>query len=98
MKAPKTGNVRTKGNQEKVWNNRPDTVVLTSAPLRIWDTLKLFHPHTYEILSVVRVLNRMGAKRSIIAAALGLQGWQNFCGVCEWTTEDVKDILQVYNP
>jgi hypothetical protein len=96
VETQKTGNVRGKGNREKVWNNRPDTVVLTAAPLRICDTLKLFHPHTNEILSAVRVLNRMGAKRSMIAAALGLQGWQNFCGVCEWTTEDVKDILQVY--
>jgi hypothetical protein len=96
VKAQKTGNVRGKGSRERVWNNRSDTVMLTAAPLRIWDTLKLFHPHTKEILSVVRVLERMGAKRSIIAAALGLQGWQNFCGGCEWTTEDVKDILEVY--
>ena len=96
MKAKKTGNVRGKGNQQGAWNNRPDTVVLNAEPFRIWDTLKLFHPHTNEILSVVRVLKRMGARRSIIAAALDLQGWQNFCGICEWTTEDVKDILGVY--
>jgi hypothetical protein len=70
--------------------------VLTAAPFKIWDTTKEFHPHKMEILNVVRLLNKMGAKRTIIAAALDLQGWNNFFGVYEWTTEDVKDILEGY--
>ena len=66
-------------------------------PIKIWDTISQFHPYKNEIINVVRVLNRMGAKRTMIAAALGLQGWQSFYGVCEWTDEDVKDILEGYS-
>jgi hypothetical protein len=68
----------------------------TAEPFRIWDTIKQFHPHKEEILTVVRILNRLGVKHSMIAAALDLQGWQSFCGVCEWTDEDVEDILNGY--
>ncbi len=89
MQTQKTGNVRGKGTQEGTWKNRSDPVVLTAAPLQ-------FHPHKMEILNVVRFLNKMGANRTIIAAALDLQGWNNFFGVYEWTTKDVKDILESY--
>ena len=74
-----------------------DTVMLAASPNKIWDTLKQFHPHKKEILIVVRMLNKMGAKRTMIAAALGLQGWKNFYGVSEWTIEDVKAILEGYS-
>jgi hypothetical protein len=96
VKTQKTGNVRGKGNQEGVWNNRSDTVVLNAAPFRIWDTLKKFHPHSKEILTVARILRRMGARHNMIAAALGLQDWKDFCGINEWTSEDVIDILDGY--
>lgn len=96
MKTQKTVNVRGKGTQEGVRKNRSDPVVLTSEPFRFWDTLKHFHPHSKEILTLVRILSRMGAKQTIIAAALSLQERQDFRGVCEWTTEDVKDILKGY--
>ena len=76
--------------------NISDTVALTAAPFKIWDTIIQFHPHKMEILNVVRILNRMGTKRTIIAAALDLQGWRNFYGFCGWTDEDVKDILEGY--
>ena len=90
MKTQKTGNVRGKKTQKGLWKNRPDPVVLTAAaPLQ-------FHPHKMEILNVVRFLNKMGAKRAMIAAALDLQGWNNFFGIYEWTTKDVKDILETY--
>jgi hypothetical protein len=39
--------------------NRSDTVMLTAAPFKIWDTLKQFHPHKKEILNVVRILNSL---------------------------------------
>ena len=77
--------------------NRSDTVMPTAAPFKIWDTIKQFHPYEREILTVVRILNRMGAKRTMIAAALGLQGWQTFYGGCEWTEEDVKGLLEGYS-
>ena len=96
MKTKKTGNVRGKGIQEGGRKNRSDPVVLTAAPFRIWDALKHFHPHSKEILTLARILSRMGAKRTMIAAALGLQEWKNFYGVCEWTEEDVKDLLEGY--
>ncbi len=76
--------------------NRSDTVVLTAAPFKIWDTIKQFHPHKKEILNVVRMLNRIGVNRNIIAATLDLQGWKTFFGGCEWSEEDVKDILEGY--
>lgn len=85
-----------KRKQRRGSENRSDTVVISATAFRIWDTIKQFHPHKKEILTVVRVLNRMGAKRTMIAAALGLQGWQNFYGVCEWTDEDVKGLLEGY--
>jgi hypothetical protein len=86
-----------KREQRRSAENRSDTVMLTVEPFRIWDTIKQFHPYKKEILTVVRVLNRMGAKRTMIAAALGLQGWQSFYGVWEWTDEDVKDLLERYS-
>ena len=96
MKTQKAGNVRGKGNQKGVWNNRSDTVVLNAEPFRIWDTLKLFHPHRSEILTMVIILNRIGAKRTVIAAVLNLQERDSFCGVRKWTTDDVKEILEGY--
>jgi hypothetical protein len=82
--------------QRRSAEHRADTDLLTAEPFRIWDTIKQFHPHKKEILIVVRMLNKMGAKHTMIAAALDLQGWQSFCGVCEWTDEDVEDILNGY--
>ena len=85
-----------KGKRKQGAENRSDTVVLTAAPVRVWDTIKQFHPNKNEILNVVRVLNSIGANCNIIAATLDLLGWNNFSGVYEWTTEDVKDILESY--
>jgi hypothetical protein len=87
VKTQKTGSVRGKGTQEGALKNRSDPLVLTAAPLQ-------FHPRKMEILNVVRFLNKMAAKRTIIAAALDLQGWNNFFGIYDWSTEDVKDILE----
>jgi hypothetical protein len=70
--------------------------MLTAAPIKIWDTIKQFHPYKKEILNVVRILNSIGANRNIIAATLGLQRWKTFYGGWEWTEEDVKDILEGY--
>jgi hypothetical protein len=74
--------------------NRSDTVVLTAAPFKIWDTIKQFHPHKKEILNVVRMLNSIGVNRNIIAATLGLQRWKTFYGSGEWTEKDVKGLLE----
>ena len=82
--------------QRRSAEHRADTDLLTAEPFRIWDTIKQFHPHKKEILTAVRVLNRLGVKHTMIAAALDLQGWQSFYGVCEWTDEDVEDILDGY--
>jgi hypothetical protein len=96
VKTQKTVNFRGKGTQEGVRKNRSDPVVLTSEPFRIWDTLKHFHPHSKEILTLARILSRMGAKQTMIAAALSLLEWQYFCGVCDWTAEDVKGLFKGY--
>ena len=77
--------------------NRSDTVMLTAAPFKIWDTIKQFHPHKKEILTVVRILNNIGVNRNIIAATLGLQRWKTFYGGSEWTEEDVKGLLERYS-
>ena len=85
-----------KRKQRRGAENRSDTVMLTAAPIKIWDTIKQFHPYKKEILNVVRILNSIGANRNIIAATLGLQRWKTFYGGWEWTEEDVKDILEGY--
>ena len=77
--------------------NRSDTVVLTVAPFKVWDTLKQLHPYQNEILTVVRMLNSIGVNRNIIAATLGLQRWKTFYGSREWTEEDVKGLLEGYS-
>jgi hypothetical protein len=86
-----------KRKQRRGAENRSDTVMLTAAPIKIWDTIKQFHPYKKEILNVVRILNSIGANRNIIAATLGLQRWKTFYGGWEWTEEDVKDILEGYS-
>jgi hypothetical protein len=73
---------------------KSDTVMPTSAPFKIWDTIKQFHPHKKEILNVVRILNSIGINRNIIAATLGLQRLKIFYGDCEWTEEDIKYLLE----
>jgi len=95
-------NTQNRGRQRKRKQrpdaeNRSDTVVLTAAPFKIWDTLKQFHPHKKEILNVVRILNNMGANHNMIAATLGLQRWKTFYGGGEWTEEDVKGLLEGYS-
>jgi hypothetical protein len=74
--------------------------VLTASPFKIWDTIKQFHPqfhpHKKEILNVAKILNNIGVNRNIIAATLGLQRWKTFYGGCEWTEEDVKNLLEGY--
>ena len=83
-----------KREQRRGSENRSDTVVLTAAPFKIWDTIKQFHPHKKEILNVVRILNSIGINRNIIAATLGLQRLKIFYGDCEWTEEDIKYLME----
>ena len=85
-----------KRKQRRGAESRPDTVMLTAAQFKIWDTLKQFHPHKKEILNVVRILNIIGANHNIIAATLDLQRWKTFYGGSEWTEKDVKGLLEGY--
>ena len=85
-----------KRKQRQGSENRSNTVMLTAAPFKIWDTLKQFHPHKKEILNVVRILSSLGANRNIIAATLGLQGWKTFYGSRDWTEGEVKVLLEGY--
>jgi hypothetical protein len=85
-----------KRKQRRSSENRSDTVVLTAAPFKIWDTVKQFHPYKKEILNAVRMLNSIGVSLNIIAATLGLKRWKTFYGSDEWTDEDIKDILEEY--
>jgi hypothetical protein len=71
--------------------------MLTAAPFKIWDTIKQFHPHKKEILTVVRMLNHIGVSRNIISATLDLQRWKTFYGGSEWSQEDVKGLLEGYS-
>ena len=83
--------------QSRGAKDRSDTIMLTAAPFKIWDTIKQFHPHKKEILNVVRILNIIGANHNIIAATLDLQGWKTFYGGSEWTEKDVKGLLEGYS-
>jgi len=85
------------GKQRQDTENRSDTVLLTAAPLKIWDILRQYHPYQKEILNVVRILNSVGVKRNIIAARWGLQKWKTFYGNYDWTEEDVKGLLEGYS-
>ena len=76
--------------------NTADTVGKSVTPFRVWDTIKQLHPYKIEILNVVRMLSSIGANHIIIAATLDLQGWKTFYGSCEWTEEDVKDLVEGY--
>jgi hypothetical protein len=94
----KTQNRERQRKRKQRWGseNRSDTVMLTAAPVNIWDTITQFHPHKKEILNVVWMLNNIGVNRNMIAATLGLQRWKTFYGGCEWTGTDVKNILEGY--
>ncbi len=85
-----------KRKQRRDAENRSDTVMLTAAPIKIWDTIKQFHPYKKEILNVVRILNSIGVNRNIIAATLGLQRWKILYGGGEWSEEDVKSLSEGY--
>ena len=85
-----------KRKQSRGAKDRSDTVMLTAAQFKIWDTLKQFHPHKKEILNVARALSSLGVNRNIIAATLVLQRWKTFYGSREWTEEDVKVLLEGY--
>ena len=85
-----------KRKQIQCSENRSNTVMITAAPFKVSDTLSQFHPYKNEILSVVKILNNIGANYFIIAAALGLQGWKTFYGDCEWTEAEVKGLLEGY--
>ena len=82
--------------QRRSAEHRADTDLLTAEPFKVSDTLSQFHPYKNEILSVVKILNNIGANCFIIAAALGLQGWKTFYGDCEWTEAEVKGLLEGY--
>jgi len=76
--------------------NRSGTDMPSFRSFKIWDTISQLHPYKNEILSVVKILNSIGANCNIIAATLDLQRWKTFHGVCEWTEEDVKGLLEGY--
>ena len=97
MKTQKNRGRQRKRKQKRGAEDRSDTVVLTAAPFKIWDTIKQFHPHKKEILNVVRILNIIGANHNIIAATLDLQRWKTFYGGSDWTEEDVKGLLEGYS-
>ena len=97
MKTQKSRGRQRKRKQKRGAEDRSDTVVLTAAPFKIWDTIKQFHPHKKEILNVVRILNIIGANHNIIAATLDLQRWKTFYGGSDWTEEDVKGLLEGYS-
>jgi hypothetical protein len=85
-----------KREQRRGAENRSGTSVSASTSSKVWDTISQFHPYKNEILSVVKILNSIGANCNIISAALDLQGWRTFYGGCEWAAEDVKGLLEGY--
>ena len=55
-----------------------------------------YHPQRNEIYHVVRTMNNLGVNLNLIAASLNLHGWKTFYGDNEWTREDVKELIDVY--
>ena len=58
--------------------------------------LEKYHPQRNQIYLVVRIMNNIGVSLKLIAATLNLQKWKTFYGGCEWTEEDVKDLVEGY--
>jgi len=83
-----------KGKPKRTSGNRADTIGISVKPFKVFNTISRFHPYKNEILSVVKILNNIGANCNIIAATLDLQGWRTFYGGCGWTAEDVKGLLE----
>ncbi len=73
---------------------KSDTVTLPANRCNPWRIIKRFHPYKQEILTVVRLLDSLGASLNVIAAALRMQGWKVYHGGGTWTEEDVKYILE----
>jgi len=61
--------------------------------MEIWPLLELCHPYLKEIINAAKTLNKIGAGSSLIAVAMGLQGWKNFLGDRNWTHIDVQEFL-----
>jgi len=85
-----------KGKPKRTSGNRAYTIGISVKPFKVFNTIRQFHPYKDEILSVVKILNNIGANCNIIAATLDLKGWKTFYGGCEWTEEDVQDLLEGY--
>ena len=79
-----------KGKPKRASGNRADTIGISVTPFKVWDTISQFHPYKNEILSVVKMLNSIGANYIIIAATLNLQKFRTFYGGFDWTEEEVK--------
>jgi hypothetical protein len=87
---------RRKGKPKRASGNRADTIGISATPIKVWDILKRFHPYKDEILSVVKILNSIGANCIIIAATLNLQKFKTIYGEGEWTEDEVKGLLAGY--
>ena len=83
-----------RGKERQGAENRSDTDILATASFKIGSIVKHFHPYKNEILDLVRILNGIGAKRVIISAALCLKRRKCFCGILEWTDDEVNDLLK----
>ena len=60
----------------------------------IWPLIELCHPFRKEIIRAAKSFDEFGASSSLIAAAMGLQGWKNFFGYRSWKHFDVQELLQ----
>ena len=86
-----------KGKKRPILEKRSGTGMSASTSFKAWDTISKFHPYKNEILSLVKILNSIGANYIIIAATLNLQKFRTFYGGWDWTEEEVKRLSKGFS-
>jgi hypothetical protein len=73
------------------------TAAKTSKPVLTGSTLKkvlqLYHPQWPDIDCTIRTLDKLGADPRVIAASLGLNGLQSYCGCADWNEREILKLL-----
>ena len=70
---------------------KTSSAAITGSTLK--KVLQLYHPRWPDIDCTVRTLRKMGANPGIIAASLGLNGLQSYCGSENWSEREILRLL-----
>jgi hypothetical protein len=76
---------------KKMMASKTSNAVLTGSILK--KVLQLYHPQWSDINCTVHTLRKLGANPRIIAASLGLNGLQSYCGCADWNEREILRLL-----